>query len=149
MNLCNGGNKIIKLFESKSITLFMYAYDAKSYGVEESEHKFDESMGERVNLRRQKAYDKTDETDDQQLGTTDMPDLKTEESAEQRRKDKGQGLKILTLKQMLSRLPNSLGQLRAGNNSQKLKNGIRQIVYSLYRSKNLSKTMHNHLISTI
>ena len=45
----------------------------------------------------------------------------------------GQGLKILTPEQMLSRLPNFLAQLKAGNNSQKLKNEIRQLLYSLYR----------------
>ena len=52
---------------------------------------------------------------------------------------KGQGLKILTPDQMLSRLPISLAQLNAGNNSEKLKNEIRQILYSLYRSKKLTK----------
>ena len=49
-----------------------------------------------------------------------MPDLEREESAEQRRKHKGSGLKILSPDQMLSRLPISLAQLKAGNNSQKL-----------------------------
>ena len=51
----------------------------------------------------------------------------------------GQGLKILTPNQMLSRLPISLAQLKAGNNSEKLKNEIRQLLYSLYRSKKLTK----------
>ena len=46
-------------------------------------------------------------------------------------------LKILTPSQMLSRLPITLAQLKAGNNSEKLKNKIRQLLYSLYRSKNL------------
>ena len=50
---------------------------------------------------------------------------------------------------MIIRLPILLAQLKAGNNSQKLKNEIRQIVYSLYRSKNMSKTIHNNLIDTI
>ena len=45
----------------------------------------------------------------------------------------GQGLKILTPSQMLSRFQISLAQLKAGNNSEKLKNEIRQILYSLYR----------------
>ena len=49
------------------------------------------------------------------------------------RKQQGLGLKILTPNQMLSRLPISLAQLKAGNNSEKLKNEIRQILYSLYR----------------
>ena len=55
------------------------------------------------------------------------------------RQQQGQGLKILTPSQMLSRLPNSLAQLKAGNNSEKLKNEIRQILYSIYKSKNLQK----------
>ena len=47
------------------------------------------------------------------------------------RKKIGQGLKILTPNQMLSRLPITLAQLKAGNNSEKLKNEIRQLLYSL------------------
>ena len=47
----------------------------------------------------------------------------------------GQGLKMLTPIQMLSRLPISLAQLKAGNNFEKLKNEIRQLLYSLYRQK--------------
>ena len=61
----------------------------------------------------------------------------------------GQGLKILTLNQMLSRLPISLAQLKAGNNSEKLKNEIRQLLYSLYRSKNMTKQVYNNLIKYI
>ena len=64
-----------------------------------------------------------------------MPYLESEESAEQRRNQKGGGLKILTPDQMLSRLPIPLAQLKAGNDSQKLINKIRQLLYSLYRSK--------------
>ena len=59
---------------------------------------------------------------DEQRDTIDMPELKNEESAEQNRKQKSVGLKILTSDQILSRLPISLGQLKAGNNSKKLKN---------------------------
>ena len=50
---------------------------------------------------------------------------------------------------MLSRLPITLAQLKAGNNSKKLKNEIRQLLCSLYRSKNLSKTIYNSLINII
>ena len=75
----------------------------------------------------------------------DVLDLKSEESAAQ----KGQGLKLLTPQQMLSRLPISLAQLKAGNNSQKLKNEIRQPLYSLHRPKKLSKTIYNNLINAI
>ena len=49
------------------------------------------------------------------------------------------GLKILTPNQMFSRLPITLAQLKAGNNSEKLKKEIRQLLYSLYRSKNMNK----------
>ena len=61
----------------------------------------------------------------------------------------GQGLKILTPDQMLSRLPITLAQLKAGNNSQKLINEIRQLWYSSYRSKKLTKIIYNHLINAI
>ena len=60
-----------------------------------------------------------------------------------------QGLKILTPIQMLSRLPITLSQLKAGNNSEKLKNEIRQLLYSLYRSKKLTKQIYKSLIDTI
>ena len=58
-------------------------------------------------------------------------------------------LKILTDKQMFNRLPILLAQIQAGNNSIKLKNEIRQILYSLYRSKLLTKTLYNNLIKSI
>ena len=61
----------------------------------------------------------------------------------------GKGLKILTPNQMLSRLPITLAQLKAGNNSEKLKNEIRQLLYSLYRSKKLTKNVYNNLINAI
>ena len=61
----------------------------------------------------------------------------------------GSGLKILTNKQMLNRLPILLAQIQAGNNSAKLKNEARQILYSLYRSKVLTKTVYNNLIKAI
>ena len=61
----------------------------------------------------------------------------------------GQELKILTPNQMLSRLPITLAQLQAGNNSEKLKNEIRQLLYFLYRSKNMTKQVYNNLIKYI
>ena len=61
----------------------------------------------------------------------------------------GKGLKILTPNQMLSRLPITLAQLKAGNNSEKLKNEIRQSLYSLYHSKNMTKQVYNNLINYI
>ena len=61
----------------------------------------------------------------------------------------GKGIKIITPNQMLSRLPISLAQLQAGNNSNKLKNEIRQLLYSLYHSKNITKQVYNNLIKHI
>ena len=60
----------------------------------------------------------------------------------------GQGLKILTPDQMLKRLPISLAQVKAENNSENLKNKIIQLLYSLYRSKQLTKIIYSNLIST-
>ena len=61
----------------------------------------------------------------------------------------GKGLKILTPNQMLSRLPIALAQLKAGNNSERLKNEIRQLLYSLYRSENMTKQVYNNLLNYI
>ena len=93
--------------------------------------------------------DPSNKKSDEQLDTTDMSELESEESAAERRNQQGQGLKILTPDQTVSRLPITLAQLKAGNNSQKLINEIRQLLYSLYRSKKLTKTIYNHLINAI
>ena len=61
----------------------------------------------------------------------------------------GGGLKILSPNQMLSRLPITLAQLKAGNNSEKLKNEMRQLLYSLYRSEKLTKQIYKSLIDII
>ena len=58
-------------------------------------------------------------------------------------------LKILTPNQMLKRLPIALAQVNAGNNSESLLNEIRQIVYSLYRSKEITKKVYNNIINSI
>ena len=60
---------------------------------------------------------------------------------------KGTGLKILTPKQMLQRLPIALAQVKAGNNSESLLNQIRQIVYSL--SKQITKEVYNNIFKSI
>ena len=86
------------------------------------------------------------ETDEETVEKTDyemdaaiMPELESEESAVERRNQEGYGIKILTPNQMLSRVSISLAQLKAENNSGKLKNEIRQLLYSLYRSKIMTK----------
>ena len=86
--------------------------------------------------------------DAKEIDTTDRPDLESEESAATRKNQQGQGLKILTRNQMLSRLPIYLAQLKAGDNSGKLTNEIRQLLYSLYRSKKLTK-LYKSLVDII
>ena len=60
-----------------------------------------------------------------------------------------QDLKLLTPKQMLQRLPIAFSQVNAGNNLESLLNEIRQIVYSLYQSKEIIKKVHNNIIKSI
>ena len=65
------------------------------------------------------------------------------------RSQEGKGLKILTPNQMLKRLPIALAQVKSGNNSESLLNEITQIVYSLYRSKEITKKVYNNIINSI
>ena len=65
------------------------------------------------------------------------------------KRQKHKGLKILTPKQMLYRLPIVLTQIRAGNTSETLLNQIRQIIYSLYREKKVPKKVHNSIMNPI
>ena len=58
-------------------------------------------------------------------------------------------LNILTPKQMFQRLPIALAQVKAGNNLERLLNEIRQIVYSLYQSKQITKKVYNNIIKSI
>ena len=111
---------------------------------EKKEPKSKDSEAERVDLGRQ-LNQKTDEQPD----TTGMPNLESEKSAVKRRKQKGVGLKILTPSQMLSRLPISLAQLKTKTNSEKRENEIRQLLYSLYRSKTLTKNIYKSLVGII
>ena len=133
----------------------MFGEDIESI---EPEEKFEESVGERVKTRPRKIS----------KATADYLEYEKEQKESQKRfsndydsngwpsgsgnvvtKAKGTGLKILNDKQMLNRLPILLAQIQAGNNSIKLKNEIRQILYSLYRSKVLTKTVYNNLIKSI
>ena len=58
-------------------------------------------------------------------------------------------LKILTPKQMLQRLPITLAQVKAGNTAENLLNEIRQIIYSLYRAKEITKKVYNNIMNSI
>ena len=82
-----------------------------------------------------------DRDKDEQPDTIDLFELESDQHE--------QGLKILTQDQMLKRLSISLAQANAGNNSEKIKNKIKQILYSLYRSKKLTKQLYKSLIDTV
>ena len=73
-----------------------------------------------------------------------MSEAKTKSKA-----TKGTRLKILKPKQIFQRLPIALAQVKAGNNLESLLNEIRQIVYSLYQSKQIPKKVHNNIIKSI
>ena len=129
----------------------------------EPEEKYDESIEERVKLRKQNAPSSPPKKDYSKETANYLKYMEEQEKGQKRFSDdydssgsgnvvskaKGTGLKILTNKQMLNRLPILLAQIQAGNNSNKLKNEARQILYSLYRSKLLTKTVYNNLIKSI
>ena len=134
----------------------------------EPEEKYEESIAERVKTRRQ---NKGTGRDTQRTFALSSPPKKDDsaetdkylEYIEEQEKDRKKfsdeydsngwssrsGLKILTKKQMLSRLSILLAQIQTGNNSIKLKNEIRQILYLLYRSKISTKTVYNNFIKVI
>ena len=114
----------------------------------EPEEEYEESIAERVKTRRQN--NETDRDTQRTLVPQDssinLDDFTYNENYDEEDREilrnmnnEGRGLKILTNKQMLNRLPILLAQIQAGNNSKKLKNELRQILYSLYRSKALKK----------
>ena len=121
------------------------------------EEEYEESIAERVKTRRQnKDTQRTFAPQDSSISLDSFTygenydELDEEDREILRNMNKeGQGLKILSKQQMLSRLPILLAQIQAGNNSTKLKNETRQILYSLYRSKALTKTVYNNLITAI
>ena len=128
----------------------------------EPEEIYEKSIAERVKTRKQniqKTFAPSSPSKiDYSKATADYLKYMKEEKKGQKRFSgdydrsgwsRGSGLKILTNKQMLNRLPILLAQIQAGNNSIKLKNEIRQILYSLYRSKVLTKTVYNNLIKFI
>ena len=124
----------------------------------EPEKKYEESIAERVKTRKQNAPSRSSKKDYSAEAADYLKYMEEQEKGQKRFSDDydsngsgnvGTGLKILTNKQMLNRLPILLAQIQAGNNSSKLKNEIRQILYSLYRSKVLTKTVYNNLIEAI
>ena len=108
-------------------TLFMVneIFTGESESVEVNKEGNFKVFKEKLNKEKQES--------DEQLDNRDMPELESEESGAERRNQQGQGIKILPPDQMLSRLPITLAQLIAGDDSQKSLNEIRQLLYSLCR----------------
>ena len=140
--------------------------DLGRYIFGEDIEKYEENIEERVKTRRQNVPSSLPKKDYSEEAADYLKYMEEQEKGQKRFSDdydsewssgsgnleskaKGAGLKILTNKQMLNRLPILLAQIQAGNNSSKLKNEIRQILYSLYRSKVLTKTVYNNLIKAI
>ena len=128
----------------------------------EPEEKYKESIAERVKRRRQNtqrtfAPSSPPKKDYSEETANFFKYMEEEKKGQKRFRDdydsngwySGSGSKILTNKQMLNRLPILLAQIQAGNNSNKLKNEARQILYTLYRSRVLTKTVYNNLIRAI
>ena len=143
----------------KDLERYMFGEDIKSI---EPEEKYEESIAERVTTRRQNtqrtfAPSSAPKKDYSEATANFLKYMEEEKKGQKRFSDdydsngwsSGSGLKILTNKQMLNRFPILLAQIQAGNNSKSLKNEVRQILYSLYRSKVLTKTVYNNLIKSI
>ena len=150
----------------KELERYIFGEDLESI---EPEEKYQESIEERVKTRTRKtsAPSSPSKIDSSKATADFLEHMKKEKEGQKRFCDdydsngwsSGSGnvvskvkdvcLKILTDKQMLNRLPILLAQIQAGNNSRKLKNEIRQILYLLYRSKVLTKTVYNNLIKSI
>ena len=153
----NAMNDILRQDLIKYLERYLFGDDI------EPEEEYEESIAERVKTRRQnKETDRdTQRTFAPQDSSINLDDFtygeKYDELDEEDREllrnmnKEGKGLKILTNKQMLNRLPILLAQMQAGNNSiqKKKKDELRQILYSLYRSKALTKTVYNNFIKVI
>ena len=150
---------ILKRNIIKDLERDMFEEDIESI---EPEEKYEESIAERVKTRRQNTQrtfaPSSPSKIDYSKATADyLKYMEEQEKGQKRFSDdydsngwsSGSGLKILTNKQMLNRLPILLAQIQARINSIKLKNEIRQMLYSLYKSKVLTKTVYNNLIKSI
>ena len=147
-------NDILRQDLIKYLERYSFGEDIESI---EPEKEYEESIAERVKTRSQnKDTQRTFAPQDSSINLDNFTydenydELDEEDREILRNKNKeGKGLKILSKQQMLSRLSILLAQLQAGNNSKKIKNETRQILYPLYRSKALTKTVYNNLIKAI
>ena len=136
-------NDILRQDLIKDLERYIFGENIESI---EPEEKYEENIEKRVKTRRQNtqrtfALSSPPKKDYSAETTDDLKYMEEQEKGQKRFSDdydsngwsSGSGLKILTNKQMLNRLPILFAQIQAGNNSKSLKNEIRQILYSLYR----------------
>ena len=156
-------NERLRQYLIKNLEKYIFGEDIESI---EPEEKY-ETIAGRVKVRKQNAPSSPPKKDYSKETADYLKYIEEQEKGQKRFSDdydsngwssgsgnvvskaKGVGLKILTNKQMLNRLPILVAQIQAGNNSNKLKNEARQILYSLYRSKLLTKTVYKNLIKSI
>ena len=143
----------------------MYTYDQLKKGdkklqqVEEEQKRFKSELGQiKLGDPEKKLLTKLDTKNVENLYDSrqkvidllnDNSRVKSEAIYKANEKTTGTGLKILTIKQMLQRLLIALAQVKTGNNSESLLNEIRQIDYSLYQSKGITKKEYNNITKSI
>ena len=141
INISYGDKGDKNKFDTENITKSLKKLRNKFINFEEFNKEYNKFMGNVVKFEYYKSEKKDGSVSTNQKrmrryardlkGIVDLYNIKSGSD----KSKKGEGLKILTNKQMLNRLPILLAQIEAGNNSIKLKNEARQILYSLYRSK--------------
>ena len=161
-NKNKAGNKFRKLKQKvtndrlrqdliKDLGRYIFGEDIESI---EPEEKYEEGIAERVKTRKQNASSRSPKNGYSAEAADYLKYMEEQEKDQKRFSDdydsNGSGnVGTGTKKQMLNRLPILLAQIKAGNNLSKFKNEIRQILYSLYRSKVLTKTVYISLIKAI
>ena len=141
----------------KDLERYIFGEDIESI---EPEERYKESIAERGKTRKQNtqrtfAPSSPPKKDYSEETANFLKYMEEEKKGQKRFSDdydsngwsSGSGLKLLTNEQMLNRLPILFAQIQAGNNSKSVKNEVRQILYSLYRSKVLTKTVYNSIKS--
>ena len=110
----------------------------KQYQALGNIYEIDETINKKPTLRLE-----GEESTEESVDLSDMPALKGDEVK------KGKGLRILPPNKLLTRLPVLLAQIKAGNNSYKLKNEIRQILYLLYQHNKITKKVYKILMKSL
>ena len=125
-------NQYMTLSDAKKRT-FGKKYDPENLFLEEHDYS----------LRSENKEESTDK--EESIDFSDMPP----QGGDEEEVREGKGIQILTPNKLLTRLKMLLAQIKAGNNSYKLKNEIRQILHLLYQYNGITKKVYNNLIKSI